>query len=235
MTYIVDIVLVVIFALVILTSAKKGFFKSLVDLIGSLVAVVIARFLSESAATAVFDGFVAKGAEKALSQSLGEAGSVDYAEQVENALASLPEGLNGILQIMGIDSSALADKLSEMNLNGDNLVESLMNTVVVPLGTAVVQFVLFVILAVAMIFVVKLFAKVIDKIVKKLPVIKGFNKTMGAVFGIFRGLIIVVIISMLVSVVVGFTGNEMLIESVENSMIINAVRGTVASLTGMNF
>lgn len=235
MTYIVDIILVVIFALVILTSAKKGFFKSLVDLVGSLVAVFTARLLSESAATAVFDGFVAKGAENALSQSLGEAGSVNYAEQIENALASLPAGLNGILQIMGIDSQSLTEKLADVNLNGDNLVESLMNTVVIPLGTAVVQFVLFVILAIAMIFVVKLFAKVIDKIVKKLPVIKGFNKTMGAVFGIFRGLIIVVIISMLVSVVIGFTGNEMLIESVENSMIINAVRGTMTSLTGMNF
>lgn len=235
MTYIVDIILVVIFALVILTSAKKGFFKSLVDLVGSLVAVFVAKLLSESAATAVFDGFVAKGAEKALAQSLGEAGSTGYVEQIENALASLPEGLNGILQIMGIDSQSLTENLSDVNLGGDNLVESLMNGVVVPIGTAVVQFVLFVILALAMIFVVKLLAKVIDKIVKKLPVIKGFNKTMGAVFGIFRGLIIMVIISMLVSVVVGFTGNEMLIESVENSMIINAVRGTMTSLIGMNF
>ncbi len=235
MTYIVDIIIVAIFALVIFTSAKKGFFKSLVDLIGSLVAVVIAKLLSESAAKAVFDGFVAKGAESALAKSLGEAGSLDYVEQIENALASLPEGLNGILQIMGVDSTTLMDKLSGVNLNGDNLVESLMNSVVVPLGTAVVQFVLFVVLALAMIFAVKVFAKVIDKIVKKLPVIKGFNKTMGAVFGIFRGLIIVVIISMLVSGVVGFTGNEMLIESVENSMIINAVRGTMSSLIGMNF
>ena len=235
MTYIVDIILVVVFALVILISAKKGFFKSLVDLIGSLVAVLVAKLLSEGAAKAVFDGFVYKGAESALMQSLGEAGSTDYVEQIENALASLPEGLNGILQIMGIDSQSLMDKLSGVNLNGDNLVESLMNSVVVPLGTAVVQFVLFVVFAIALIFAVKLLAKLIDKIVKKLPVIKGFNKTMGAVFGILRGLIIVVIISMLVSVVVGFIGNEMLIESVENSMIINAVRGIMSSLIGMNF
>ena len=235
MIYIVDIILVVVFALVILISAKKGFFKSLVDLIGSLVAVLVAKLLSEGAAKAVFDGFVYKGAESALMQSLGEAGSTDYVEQIENALASLPEGLNGILQIMGIDSQSLMDKLSGVNLNGDNLVESLMNSVVVPLGTAVVQFVLFVVFAIALIFAVKLLAKLIDKIVKKLPVIKGFNKTMGAVFGVLRGLIIVVIISMLLSVVVGFIGNEALIASVENSMIINAVRGIMSSLIGMNF
>lgn len=235
MTYIVDIILVAVFAVVIISSAVKGFFKSLVDLIGSLVAVVIAKLLSESAAKAVFDGFVYKGAENALAQSLGEAGSVDYVQQIENALASLPEGLGGILQIMGIDSQSLMDKLSGVNLGGDNLVESLMNSVVVPLGTAVVQFVLFVILALVMILVVKVFSKVINKIIKKLPVIKGLNKTMGAVFGILRGLIIVVIISMLLSVVVGFTGNDALIGSVENSMIINAVRDTMTSLIGINF
>ena len=180
-------------------------------------------------------GFVYKGAENALAQSLGEAGSVDYVQQIENALASLPEGLGGILQIMGIDSQSLMDKLSGVNLGGDNLVESLMNSVVVPLGTAVVQFVLFVILALVMILVVKVFSKVINKIIKKLPVIKGLNKTMGAVFGILRGLIIVVIISMLLSVVVGFIGNEALVGSVENSMIINAVRETMTSFIGINF
>ena len=73
-----------------------------------------------------------------------------------------------------------------------------------------------------------------DKIFKKLPVIKGLNKSLGAVFGVLRGLIIVVIVSMLISVIVSFTSNEMLITSVENSIIINAIRGAVSSLVGIN-
>lgn len=236
MTYIVDIILVAVFALIILLSAKKGFFRSVIDFAGSMIAVLLARAFSESYAKTAFDSFIAPGAEKLLAQNLGDVGTTDYAQQVENALNSLPEGLDGILQIMGIDSQSIMDKASSgVNLNGENLVESLMNSVVTPIGTAVVQFILFVVFAIVLIFAIKFFGRLFDKIFKKLPVIKGLNKSLGAVFGILRGLIIVVIVSMLISVVVSFTNSEMLITSVENSIIINAVRGTVSSLIGMNF
>lgn len=235
MAYIVDIIILAIFALVIFTSAKKGFFRSFIDFAGSFIAFALAKIFSESAAKTVFESFVASGAEEALAKNLGDMGTTGYTEQVENILSSLPSGLNGILQIMGIDSEVLIEKVSQADLNGGNLVESLMNSVVVPLGTAVVQFVLFVVSAIVLIFVIKVLSKAVDKLVKKLPVIKGFNKTLGAVFGILRGFIIVVVVSMLISVVVSFTSNDALISSVESSIIINAVRGTVSSLIGMNF
>lgn len=236
MTYIVDIILVAIFAIIILISAKKGFFRSVIDFAGSMIAVILARILSASYAATAFESLVAPGARKLLAQNLGSAGTTDYSQQVENALNSLPEGLNGILQIMGIDSNSILEKASEgVNFNGDNLVESLMNSIVTPLGTAVLQFILFVLLAVALIFFIKVFGRLFDKIFKKLPVIKGLNKSLGAVFGVLRGLIIVVIVSMLISVVVSFTTNEMLITSVENSIIVNAISGVVSSLSGMNF
>lgn len=237
MAYIVDIILVVIFALIILISAKKGFFRSFIDFAGSMIAVLIARGLSATYAKTAFDSAVAPGAKKLLAQNLGEFGTTDYIQQVDNALNSLPEGLDGILQIMGIDSQSIMDKAATegVNLNGENLVESLMNTVVTPIGTAVLQFILFVVFAIALIFFIRIFSKLFDKIVKKLPVIKGLNKSLGAVFGILRGLITVVIVSMLISVVVSFTSSDALITSVENSIIVNAVRGTVSSLIGMNF
>ncbi len=237
MAYIVDIILVAIFALIILISAKKGFFRSFIDFAGSMIAVLVARALSATYAKSVFDSVVAPGAEKLLAQNLGEFGTTDYTQQVDNALSSLPEGLDGILQIMGVDSQSIMDKAATegVNFNGENLVESLMNTVVTPIGTAVLQFILFVVFAIVLIFLIKIFSKLFDKIVKKLPVIKGLNKSLGAVFGILRGLIIVVIVSMLISVVVSFTNSEALITSVENSIIVNAVRGTVSSLIGMNF
>ena len=234
MTYIVDIIIVAIFALIIIISAKKGFFRSFIDFAGSFIAVAAARILSANCAKSVFESYVAPGAEKLLAQNLGSAATTDYTQQVDDAINSLPEGLEGILQMMGIDSQSIIDKASEgVNLNGDNLVESLMNTVVTPLGTAVLQFVLFVIFAIAFIFFIKIFGRLFDKIFKKLPVIKGVNKSLGAVFGVFRGLIIVAIISMLINIIVGFSNNEALITSVENSIIVNAMSDVASSLIGI--
>lgn len=236
MDYIVDIILVAVFALIIIISLKKGFFRSFIDFAGSMIAVLVARGLSESFAKSVFDSVIAPGARKLLSQNLGDVGTTDYSQQIENAINSLPKGLDGILQIMGINSQSIMDKASEgINLNGDNLVETLMNSVVTPVGTAVLQFVLFVILAIALIFIIRVSARLFDKLFKKLPVIKSLNKSLGAVFGVLRGFIIVVIVSMLISVLVSFTGNEMLISSVKNSIIVKAVSGMMSSLIGINF
>lgn len=236
MNYIVDIILVAVLLIVVLISAHKGFFRSVIDFAGSMIAVFVAKGLSKTLSIKVFETVVAPSAQTLLAKNLGDMGTTDYTQQVENALSSLPAGLEGILQIMGVDSQSIMDKASSgVNLNGENLVETLMNTVVTPVGTAVVQFILFVFLAIALIFIIKVFGKLFDKILKKLPVIKGLNKSLGAVFGVLRGLIIVVIVSMLISVVVSFVNNEALISSVESSIIINAVRGIFSSLVGLKF
>lgn len=230
MAYIVDIILIAIFAIAIIISAYKGFFRSLIDLAGSLVAVLTARVLSQTAAQAVYSTVLEGGIEKALISRLGEGAATDYTAQLEEILQSLPEGINGVLQMIGFDRQMLIDKISEANLNGNNLIESLMNSVVTPLVTAVVQVILFVILAIVLIIAVKILAVLLDKIIKKLPVIKGFNKTLGAVFGIFKGLIDVIIVSFVISVIVGFISNPQIVEAVEASAIVNAVSDVFSSL-----
>lgn len=234
MAYIADVILIAIFALVIINSAHKGFFKSLIDFAGSIIALIAARVLSSSFAPAVYDSAVKGEVEAALAAKLGENASVDYVDQLESILHSIPEGISGVLQMMGVDKQLLIDKIASADLNGANLVESLMNTVITPVITAVVQFVMFAFLAIALIIVIKVLGKLFDKLIKKLPVIKGFNKTLGAVFGAFRGAIIVVVISVLISVVVGFISNQELIAAVDSSFIINTVRNLFGSLMGIN-
>ena len=46
MEYIVDIILILIFGVMIITSMKKGFFKSLFELAGTLISLAISRALS---------------------------------------------------------------------------------------------------------------------------------------------------------------------------------------------
>lgn len=235
MAYIVDIVLLVLFAVIIISSAKKGFFRSLFDLIGSIVAFILARVFASSFAPAAFDAVVRPVSEQYLASTLSDVGTTDYAVQVEQALSSIPESLSGVMQVMGISTDSILEKVSSVNLQGDNLVESIMNTVVEPVGTALLQFVITAILAVVLIFVIKIVVKVLDKVISKLPVINKFNSLLGAAFGVIRGALIVAVVAMLVSVVAGFINNEAFIQSVDNSIIVNTFEGMFASISGMNF
>ena len=234
MAYIADVILIAIFALVIIMSAHKGFFRSLIDFAGSFIALILARVLSASFASAVYDGFLKGGIENTLVSRLGESAAVDYAQQLEGIIQSLPDGIVGILQVMGVDKQMLIDKIASAELNGANLIESLMNTVVTPLVTSVVRLILFAVLAIVLIILIRIVGRLLDKIIKKLPVIKGFNKTLGGVFGVLRGAVDVVIISVIISVVVGFVSNRELIAAVDSSFIINTVRDLATSLIGIN-
>ena len=105
MEYIVDIIIAVIFGAIVISSIRKGFFKSLFELAGTLISLAISRFLSESFAPVVFDSFISKGAQAYLEKALGSAGTKDYALQAQETLNSIPEALNGIMGLMGMELS----------------------------------------------------------------------------------------------------------------------------------
>ncbi len=232
MAYIVDIIILVIFAAIVISSVRKGFFKSLFELAGTLISLVFSRALSQGLAPQFFDTFIRKGAETYLGNALGEVGTKDYVLQAQEALNSIPEALNGIMSLMGIDKTAMLEKIESADLGGANLVESLITNVVEPVGTAVVQFILFVILAVVIGFVLKIAVRLLDGIIKKLPAVKQLNKGLGAVFGVFRGIIIIAIISMLLSIIASFIGNETFIEVVNNSIIVDTFQNAISLVSG---
>ncbi|MBO7319450.1 MAG: CvpA family protein, partial [Clostridia bacterium] len=128
----------------------------------------------------------------------------------------------------------MLEKIQGADLGGANLVESLMTNVVEPVATAVVQFILFVVLAVAVGFILKVVVRLLDGIIKKLPAVKQLNKGLGAVFGVLRGIIVVAVISMLLGIIASFIGNEEFIELVNNSVIVDAFRNAISVISGAN-
>ena len=232
MEYIVDIIIAVIFGAIVISSIRKGFFKSLFELAGTLISLAISRVLSESFARVAFDSFIRKGAETYLEKALGSVGTKDYALQAQETLNSIPEALNGIMSLMGIDKELILEKIQSADLGGNNMVESLMSGVVEPVGTAILQFILFIILTVVVGFALKFVVRLLDGIIKKLPAVKQLNTTLGAVFGVLRGVIVVAIISMLVGILASFIGNEKFIEIVNNSIIVDTFQKVIGSISG---
>ena len=234
MTYIVDIILIAIFALVVLISAKRGFFLSLFDLMRTFISFLAAKLISQTAAPTLYSSLIEKSAQNYLSSSLGNVGTTDYVTQAEQALNSIPESFNGIMQMLGIDKNAIIDKISSTDFGGDNLVESILNNVVQPIATALMQFIIFVVLVLVIGITLKILIKLLDKIIKKLPKVKKFNTSFGAVFGAFRGLLLIVVISMLLVSVASFISNDVFIQNINNSVIIKTVQNIFAAISGIN-
>ena len=234
MAYIIDIILIIIFALTVIISAKKGFFLSLFDLLRTLISLFIARIFSEGVAPVLYSSFIEKGAETYLTASLGSVGSADYATQVEQALSSIPDSFNGIMQILGIDKALLIDKVAAADLGGDNLIETIMNNLVEPIGTGLIQFIVFAVSVIIIGILLKFVIKLLDRGIKKLPKIKSCNSVLGALFGIIRGALLVVIFSMIIVSVTSIINNENILEYTESSVILKTIQGLITSISGYN-
>lgn len=234
MPYIIDIIFLLIFGVVIITSVKKGFIVSLFELVGTIASFVAARLFSDSLAAPVFEKFVKPGAENLLSQNLGEVATTDYGTQIEEAINSIPDAFASILNLMGISKEALIEKVSSSDFASGSLLDSLMESVVTPVGTAVVQFILFAVLVALITLVLRVLVRLLDKIIKKIPAIKQMNSALGGVVGAVRGLLIVVIISLLLAVAAGFINNPEFISAVEGSFVVGTVQNLFTTFSGIS-
>lgn len=233
MPYIIDIIFILILAVVVITSVKKGFIVSLFELVGTIASFVAARLLSDSLAQPVFEKFVSPGAEKLLAQNLGDVATTDYGAQIEGAINSIPDFFASILSLMGIEKEALIEKVASSEFASGSLLDSLMESVVTPLGTAVVQFILFAVLVALITLVLRVLVRLLDKIIKKIPAIKQMNSALGGVVGAIRGVLIIVIISLLLAVGAGFINNEEFLVAVEGSFVVGGVQKLFTTFSGI--
>ncbi len=234
MPYIIDLLFLVVLGTVIITSFKKGFVRSLFELVGTIVSFVAARILSDSLAPKFFDSFVREGAEKALSENLGSVATTDYGAQIESAINSIPDAFASLLSLMGIDKAALIEKVSSSEFASGSLLESIMENVVEPVGTAVLQFVLFAALVAIITVVLRVVVRLVDAIIKKLPAIKQMNAALGAVVGVVRGLLVCVIVAMVLAVAAGFISNESFIAAVDGSFVVGVTRNLITTFSGIS-
>lgn len=233
MPYIIDIIFILILGVVIITSTKKGFILSLFELVGTIFSFIAARVLSQSFAPAVFEKFVRPGTENLLAQNLGDVATTDYGTQIEQVINSIPESFSSLLSLMGIEKQALIDKVASSDYASGSLLDSVMTSIVEPVGTAIVQFILFAILVAAITVILRVVVKLLDKIIKKIPAIKQMNSALGAVVGIIRGLLVCVIVAMVLAVAAGFINNEIFLTAVDGSFVVGAVQNLITTFSGI--
>lgn len=232
MQYVIDLVLCAIFGITIAVSVKKGFFYTLFELFGYIISFVSAKLFSEAIAPSVYSAVLEKPITDKVAEALGETGTMGYTEAIEGFFEKIPLWATGIAESIGISKESLIENVNAADLQGSNAVETVMNKIVSPIGISVIQVVVFAISVIAFMFVLKVVIRLLNKIIKKLPVIKGFNKALGGVLGAAKGAIIVVIVAFIMLAVSGATGSEEFVDAVNNSFIASSVKEILTEISG---
>ena len=227
----IDLILVAVVGFVVYISAKRGFFKTLFDLIAYIVAVAAAKNISPLLAKGAFDTFIRDGAQEYLTTTLSGITTEQLPERADEVIASIPEGLRGLLGVIGFSEDKISEQISSVETEGQDIVAGLMDNVIEPIGTGIMQFLIFIILGIVLLIAAKIIVGLLNSVVKRLPVIKRFNSLFGGILGFVKGCVVVAILAGVLGVIASVSDNQSFIDTASSSVIMNSLTETIGDFS----
>ncbi len=221
MTYILDIVVILVFLLAVLVGYRRGFIKTMAGIVAFVLAIVVASMFAAPLATWSYDTFVEPPISAAIEEQIAAAGN-NITAQVDAAYTALPSLVQNLLAQAGIaDAQALTQQLAgEYSTPPVWRLMDVIRPLVLPLVEAVCSLLLFIVTSI----VAGLLLKVLD-IVAKLPVLKQVNKSLGLLAGILSGLLwaLIVVTAMQVVAAVGAADSVINLAVLQDTWIVSAL------------
>lgn len=227
MPYLLDGILIVCILLFLAIGIHRGFAKSLVGLIGTIAAVVLAVGLSGVVAQWVYSSFFQPSLMQSLQEAVGTANSQAAARDV---LAALPDWASQLLQDNGVTVPALAGILAQGGEGAVITAEAVISPVMIQLLRMVAVVVLMVVFGI----VVSILARVIGQIFR-LPLLRQIDSLLGAAAGLLQGAIFCVLVCLVLQLWITATPDDQnpgLRASVEQSAVYQTVESIIPLTDG---
>ena len=210
MGIILDLVLIAIVLICIILTVKKGFVRSLVEVLGYILAIVIAFSVSGVAAEYIYDNMV----EDVVIDSISTA----IEENSEKALDSLPDYVVTLLDQTDFD---VENAILGGNSDATTIAQQVSTDMLRPLAIGIFKTIISVLIFLVLMVVVKILARIINSFFKG-AILGTANKVLGISLGSVKGLVFASIFSMIVYFVSTLSESDFLFftsESIEASYI----------------
>lgn len=220
MGIILDLIVVGIIALMVFISAKHGFVRTLIEVVGFVAALFVAFTFSSPIATTTYDKIIEPAVVKAIDEAVADAGDA----ATETVWAKVPDFITNNSERFGISQEDLAAKITGGEALSDVAV-SVSDNIIEPIAVKVLNLAFSTILIVVLLFVVNILAKFLNKLFS-FSLVGKLNRTLGGVVGLFKGILFAVVFCMIVSVIVSFTKNGFLIftkDAIASSTLFGAI------------
>lgn len=209
MSFLLDIIVVLIILLFAILSAKKGFVCTLIEVLGFFIVVFIAFSISTPIANTIYDNFLEQSFIDKMA-NVAEYDSENIEKSIDNATKQLPTSITKN-EYFKISKQEILKEITKQNVNNSKqlafvISDSFLKPVIVSLISTIIKLLVLVILF----LVVKFLAKTINKLFN-FSVIGTINKTLGAILGLFKGAFFVILFSLIVDLVLSFTKDGFLI------------------------
>ncbi len=217
LSFVIDAILILILIATVFDGRRKGFFKMLFSLVATAVAVIIAYEYSAPLVEWLNGAFVQKSAVKILAESI----SAHLSSGTQAVLDAIPDYISEAAQVTG---TSVSDVISDIGSSFDavqaaeQIYSGIYSVIVFPILMVVAFIVIYAISNAILSFGVNFLNNIF-----RLPVLKGLNKFFGGILGAFKGVVIVVILSMALVVFAPIITPEEIREAIDSSIIPNLI------------
>ncbi len=218
MSIVLDLIVIAIIILMALISAKRGFVRVAVEVVGFVAAIILSLSLSVSLADVTYQKVI----EPAIVSSVESATTDSTSTAADNAWNSLPEFIKKNADKLGISKDSVTQGITEnIGNSATEIVTSISQNTIKPMAVGILKMLYAVILMLVLIIVVKFLARVINRLFS-FSLVGKVNKILGGAFGAVKGIIIAWLFCAVITLLVSFTKNGIWIfnaENIENTII----------------
>jgi uncharacterized membrane protein required for colicin V production len=203
MSIILDLAVVAVIIINVILSAKKGFVKTVVEVVGFIIALSLAFSLSTPVAEYTYDSFVGPAVEKSLTES-----TQNIADTSPNDLfETLPPIITENAKNFGISTESILGEISgSVKENSTEAVQTISQDIVRPITVKIISMVATLLIFLVLSIVVKFLAKVLNKLFS-FSIIGKINTNLGGVIGFFKGIVFATVLCVAISLVINLTGS----------------------------
>ena len=207
---------------------KKGFIKTLFSLVGGIAAVVLAVSFSEPVAAWLDSAFIGPAVKSSVLTAVnGSPLTEDYNEALESIdvslkLREMPEGLRSFLESINIDVEETIFKAEQNKASSVDAREQLISDIVAPISATISKVIALIGLIIIFFLLLFVASLLLNAIFKLLPFGKTLNHVGGVLFGVARGILLVMVLG---AILYGLgKGNYLIsLDDIENTWILKWV------------
>ncbi|MBQ5825678.1 MAG: CvpA family protein [Clostridia bacterium] len=221
----VDFVLMIIVIVTVIISMKKGFIKSVLSLACVVVSFVAASALCVSVAEFCYDNVIQHIVTSVIEDKINSiADNVSSINVIQSAVDSFPDVIIDQADALGVDIKGFVKDISLMNLSTEDTAMMISEHVVRPAALILLKVVCYLLLYIVFRLISGILANIINRIFN-VSVLKKLNRLMGAVLGLVKGIMIVIVVASLLNLYAAVIQNDgPVYQAIEFSSICGIIR-----------
>lgn len=226
MGLILDLIVLAIIVLTVILSAKRGFVRTVIELVGFIAAVIISFTISTPLGNTTYDKIIEPPIVSSVTSSVDSVTADTASKAADEMWNRIPGWMQGSAEKLGISKDSINKSITD-NVGGglEGTVTKVSQDVIKPVVARSLALVYLVISLIVLLLLVKPIAKFVNKLFS-FSIIGTANRVLGGIVGIPKGIIIAMAFCLVIMLITSFTSNGFLIftdGAMEKSLIFSYV------------